>query len=108
MITLTPIDHITFVSDGNNPKIKVITESTITDYIVKNGNVTFVNNYATHQYLQDNYATLNYVNNAIAVLEAEISEIISEFHDKVVDIVYEVLDIALNGIEEQYIDNLFN
>lgn len=108
MITLTPIDHITFVSDDNNPKIKVITESTITDYIVKNGDVTFVNNYATYQYLQDNYATLNYVNNAIAVIEAEISEIISEFHDNVVDIVYEVLDVALNGIEEQYIDNLFN
>lgn len=108
MITLTPIDHITFVSDDDNPKIKVITESTITDYIVKNDKVTFVNNYATYQYLQDNYATLNYVNNAIAVLEAEISEIISEFHDKVVDIVYEVLDIALNGIEEDYIDNLFN
>ena len=108
MITLTPIDHITFVSNDTNPKIKVITESTITDYIVKNDKVTFINNYATYQYLQDNYATLSYVNNAIAVLEEEISEIISEFHDKVVDIVYEVLDIALNGIEEQYIDNLFN
>ena len=44
----------------------------------------------------------------IAVLEAEISEIISEFHDKVIEIVYEVLEVALNGIEEQYIDDLFN
>lgn len=108
MVALTPIDHIAFVSDDNNPKIKVITETSITDYIVARDNVTFVNSYATRKYLEDNYASLSYVNNAIAVLEAEISEIISEFHDKVVDIVYEVLEDALNGIEEQYIDNLFN
>ena len=105
---LTVIDHIAFVSDDENPEIKVITEHNITDYIVEGDNVTFINNYATEQYLEQNYATLLYVDNKIAALEAEISEIIAEFHDKVVEIVYEVLDIALNGIEEEYINNLFD
>ena len=104
---LTVIDHIAFVSDDENPKIKVITEHNITDYIVEGDTVTFINNYATEQYLEQNYATKIYVDDKIAVVEAEISEIISEFHDKVVEIVYEVLDIALNGIEESYINNLF-
>ena len=108
MITLTPIDHITFVSDDDTPKIKVITESTITDYIVTGAKVTFVNNYATYQYLQDNYASIDYVDSKIAVLEAEISEIISEFREKVIEIVYEVLGDALHGIEKTYIDNLFD
>ena len=57
---------------------------------------------------EDNYATLNYVNNAIAALEAEISEIISEFHDKVLEIVNERLDDALNNITESYINSLFD
>lgn len=105
---LTTIDHIAFVSDDDNPQIKVITEHSITDYIVTGDNVTFINSYATQQYIEQNYATKIYVDDKIAVVEAEISEIISEFHDKVVEIVYEVLDIALNGIEESYIDNLFN
>lgn len=105
MITLTPIDHIVFVSDEGD--IKVVTESTITDYIVEDDDVTFVNNYATYRYLQDNYATKIYVDDKIAVIEAEISEIISEFHDKVIEIVYEVLGEALNSIDEDYIDDLF-
>lgn len=103
---ITTIDHLSFVDEGDN--IKVITEHNITDYIVEGDDVTFVNNYATEQYLDEHYATKIYVDDKIAVVEAEISEIISEFHDKVMEIVYEVLDIALNGIEEEYIDNLFN
>ena len=105
-VFITTIDHIAFVNEDDN--IKVITEHNITDYIVEDGDVTFVNNYATELYLEQNYATKIYVDDKIAVVEAEISEIISEFHDKVMEIVYEVLDIALNGIEEEYIDNLFN
>lgn len=103
---ITTIDHLSFVDEDDN--IKVITEHNITDYIVDGDDVTFVNNYATELYVEQNYATKIYVDDKIAVLEAEISEIISEFHDKVTEIVYEVLDIALNGIEEEYIDNLFN
>lgn len=103
---ITTIDHLSFVDEDDN--IKVITEHNITDYIVEGDDVTFVNNYATEQYLDEHYATKIYVDDKIAVVEAEISEIISEFHDKVMEIVYEVLDIALNGIEEEYIDNLFN
>lgn len=103
---ITTIDHLSFVDEDDN--IKVITEHNITDYIVEDDDVTFVNNYATELYVEQNYATKIYVDDKIAVVEAEISEIISEFHDKVIEIVYEVLDIALNGIEEEYIDNLFN
>ena len=105
-VFITTIDHLSFIDEDDN--IKVITEHNITDYIVDGDDVTFVNNYATELYVEQNYATKIYVDDKIAVIEAEISEIISEFHDKVIEIVYEVLDIALNGIEEEYIDNLFN
>ena len=105
-VFMTAIDHLSFVDEEDN--IKVITEHHITDYVVEGDEVTFVNNYATEQYIDQHYATKVYVDNKIAVVEAEISEIISEFHDKVTEIVYEVLDVALNGIEEEYIDNLFN
>lgn len=107
-VFMTAIDHLAFVNEGEDVNIKVITEDEITDYIVEGNDVTLVDNYATVQYVEDNYATKVYVDNKIAVLEAEISQIISEFHDKVVEIVYEVLEVALNGIEEQYINNLFN
>lgn len=105
---LTAIDHLAFVAEGEDVNIKVITEHNITDYIVKGDGVIFVNNYATVTYVEETYATKVYVDNKIAVIEAEISEIISEFPDKVRAIVYEVLGEALNGIEEEYIDNLFN
>ena len=108
MITLTGIDHIAFVSEDDNPQIKVITDAQITDYVVTGNNVTFVNKYATYKYLDDNYATITYVNNAITVIEAQISEIISELHDLVVQIVNETLDDALNSIPDSYIDNLFD
>ena len=97
-----------FVAEGEDVNIKVITEHSITDYIVEGDEVIFVNNYATVTYVEETYATKVYVDNKIAVIEAEISEIISEFPDKVREIVYEVLGEALNGIEEEYIDNLFN
>ena len=107
---LTAIDHLAFVAEGDNEdiNIKVITEHNITDYIVEGDDVIFFTIYATQKYVEDNYATKIYVDDKIAVVEAEISEIISEFHDKVMEIVYEVLDIALNGIEEEYINNLFD
>jgi len=107
-ITFATIDHIVFVNDGGNVQIKVITDSTITDYVVVDDDVTFSNEYATYKYLADNYATIQYVDGKIAAIEAEISEIISEFPDMVKEIVYEVLGDALNGIDEEYIDNLFN
>lgn len=108
-IFMTGIDHIAFVNAGDEyVEIKVITQSEITDYEVEHDDVTFIDQYATYKYLEENYATKVYVDNAVAVLEAEISEIIATFHDKVVEIVNEVLGIALNGIDEEYIDDLFN
>ena len=108
-IFMTGIDHIAFVNDNSGEiEIKVITQSEITDYIVDHDDVTFIDQYATYKYLEENYATKIYVDNAVAVLEAEIEEILSTFHDKVVEIVNEVLGIALNGIDEEYIDDLFN
>lgn len=108
MITFATIDHLAFVNEDDNVDIKVITDSSITDYIVEGDAVTFVNNYATYQYLQDNYASKEYVDGKVAVLEAEISEIISTFRDKVIEIVYECLNDSLDNIHEDYINNLFD
>lgn len=107
-IIFATIDHIVFVNDDGHIQIKVITDATITDYTVEGSSVTFSNEYATYKYLADNYATIQYVDGKIAAIEAEISEIISEFPDMVREIVYEVLEDALNGIEEDYINNLFD
>ena len=104
MITMTAIDHIAFVSDDDDTQIKVITDSYLTDYEVTDGDVTFVNNYATYRYLEDNYATKIYVDNKIAVIEAEISELITTFRDKVLEILQDVL----GSISETYTNNLFN
>ena len=104
MITMTAIDHIAFVSDDDDTQIKVITDSYLTDYEVTDGDVTFVNNYATYRYLEDNYATKIYVDNKIAVIEAEISELLTTFRDKVL----EILNDVLGSISETYINNLFN
>ena len=108
MITFATIDHLAFVNEDDDIDIKVITDSSITDYIVEGDAVTFVNNYATYQYLQDNYASKEYVDSKVAVLEAEISEIISTFRDKVIEIVYECLNDSLDNIHEDYINNLFD
>lgn len=108
MITLTGIHHLAFVSEDDNPNIKVITDSDITDYVVTDGDVTFSSEYATKDYVADNYATKQYVDNKIAVIEAQISEIISEFHDRVLEVVNERLEDALNDISESYINSLFD
>ena len=107
MISFTPIDHIAFVSAHDLIDIKVITQSEIIDYQVDEDTVVLVNPYSTYKYLEENYATILYVDNAVAVLEAEIAEIIETFHDKVVLIVNQCLHEALNSIDEDYIDDLF-
>lgn len=108
MITLTGIHHIAFVSEDDEPNIKVITDTDITDYIVTGDDVTFVNIYATQQYVTDNYATKIYVDNKIAVIEAQISELIAGLDDRILNIVNDRLDDALNNITETYIDSLFD
>jgi len=105
---IATIDHIAFVAKAGNITIKVIDDATITDYIVEGEDVIFKDEYATKKYIADNYASVTYVDNKIAVVEAEISEIMAEFHDKVVEIVYEVLNLSLDSISETYIDDLFN
>ena len=108
MITLTGIHHIAFVSEDDEPNIKVITDTDITDYIVTEDDVTFVNIYATRQYVAENYATKIYVDNKIAVIEAQISELIAGLDDRILGIVNNRLDEALNGITESYINGLFD
>lgn len=108
MITLTGIHHLVFVSEDDEPNIKVITDSDITDYKVSGEDVIFVNAYATQKYVADHYVTKEYVDNKIAVIEAQISEIISEFDDKVLAIVNERLDEALNEVPEAFINSLFD
>lgn len=108
-VVFTAIDHLTFVSEVGEEDvgIKIITESDITDYIVSEEEVAFIDKYATEEYLADNYPTKAYVNEAIAALESQISEIISEFGDKVLDIVNERLEEALDRVSDDYINNLF-
>ena len=108
MITLTGIHHIAFVSEDDDPNIKVITDTDITDYIVTDDDVTFVNIYATQKYVADNYATKIYVDNKIAAIEAEISEIVAGLDDRILGIVNNRLDEALNDISEAYINSLFD
>lgn len=96
--TFTSIDHIVFVSDDDDVNIKIITDSDITDYIVSEDEVAFI----------DKYATQGYVDNKIEALEAQISQIISEFDERVLEIVNERLDFALDRVSEQYINNLFD
>lgn len=105
-IITTPIDHIAFVSEDEEDEIqiKVITEDTITDYIVERVNVTFVNEYATHKYLENNYATINYVDAEIAALEDMISQIISELPGIIDE---RILDL-MRPIPDSFIYGLFN
>ena len=106
--TFTSIDHIAFVSSGDDINVKVITDFDITDYIVSEDEVAFIDKYATQEYLADNYATLIYVDNKIAILEAQISQIIEEFDEKVLEIVNNRLNDALDRVSEEYINNLFD
>ena len=65
----TSIDHLAFVAGtGTDVDVKIITDTNITDYIVTRGYITFSNEYATTQY----------VDQQISVVETQISEIISE------------------------------
>ncbi len=105
--TFTSIEHIVFVSDDEDVNIKIITDSDITDYIVSEDEVAFIDKYATQEYVADNYTTTVYVDNKIAALEAQISQIISEFDERVLEIVNERLDVALDRVSDEYIDNLF-
>ena len=104
-ITMTPIDHLVFIAKTEDLiTIKVITDSTITDYQVKDEDVVFVNEYATHKYLEEHYATTIYVDSAIAVLEGEIEDLIADFRDKVL----EIMNDSLDNISDDYINNLFD
>lgn len=63
------IDHLVFVSNSQGlTYIKVITETTITDYLVMDD----------HEVLVDKYAYQSYVDQSLSTLEQQISEIISE------------------------------
>jgi len=105
MITFTPIDHMVFVStNGDFITIKVITDSSITDYQVDGDDVVFINEYATYKYLEDHYATKTYVDNAVAVVEGEITELITNFDSKVLN----VMNDALGSISDDYINDLFD
>ena len=62
------IDQLVFVSNYDPIEIKVITENSVTDYLVDSNNVIS----------EDKYATQGYVASEISILEQQISEIISD------------------------------
>jgi hypothetical protein len=108
----TPIHHLAFVrkDDGEEEdvQIKVIDEDEITDYIASYlGNVTFINAYATQQYLEDNYATIAYVDAEILALENMISEIVRELPEFIAEIADSRIDYLINPIPESFIRGLF-
>lgn len=106
---VTPIDHIVFTrKDDSDTYIKVITEDKIIDYIANSsGNVIFINPYATIQYLIENYASLEYVDQKIQVLETLISKIISELPELVTNIVDERISETIKPIPDTFIRGLF-
>lgn len=108
----TPIHHLAFVrkdaGEEEDVQIKVINEDEITDYIANYlGNVTFINAYATHQYLVDNYATISYVDAQILALENLISEIVRELPSYIREIADSRIEYLVNPIPESFIRGLF-
>ncbi len=93
----TTIDHLVF-TNGNNPvQIKVITEYSIRDLTVTNGQITFNNEYTTKQYVDEK----------ISILEQQISEIISELLHDLPGIIDERIDQKMIPIPESFIRGLF-
>ena len=64
----TRVDRLAFISETGVITIKVISDTSITDYLVEDDHVTFSTEYATEVY----------VDNKTSIIEAQISEIISE------------------------------
>ena len=90
----TDIHHIVFTNnDGETTWIKVITEKDIQDYSVVRESITFSIIYATEQYVDDKYA----------ILEQQISKIISEFGTMVLQVITDNYE----PISKQFIDGLF-
>lgn len=66
-LIITEISHLAFITKTRDTKIKVITEDSICDYVVDNGELTF-----------NNYATEDFVDSEIVRVINEIAEPISE------------------------------
>lgn len=90
---ITSIDHLSFVSGIDPILIKIVTEGSIKDYIILDGNVTFTNEYTTK----------TYVDEKISLLEHQISEIISELPSMIDE---RILEIA-EPIPDSFIISLF-
>lgn len=83
----TNIDHLSFINySESNIYIKVVDETHIKDYTVKNGEVTFYTEYATTMYVDDK----------ISALELRVPEIVEE-----------ILSASLEPISSDYINSLF-
>lgn len=93
----TEIDHLVFVSEGTEVQLKVITETTIKDYIVEQGNITFVDTFATERYVDDK----------IQWLDNKISEIISELLENLPSIIDTRISEIMVPISENFIRGLF-
>lgn len=90
----TDIHHLAFINNtGETTLIKVVTESDIQDYSVLRGLITFSNIYATKQY----------VDTQVEILQNQISEIISEFEPMVLQVITDNYE----PISKQFIDSLF-
>ena len=93
----TEIDHLAFVSGDSEVQIEVVTETSVTDYTVEGGNITFV----------DTFATESYVDNKITILDNKFSEIISELMRDLPSIIDERISATMMPIPESFIRGLF-
>ena len=99
---------VTISRAGNLLYIKDLNSSLISDYVVDDNDfVTISTEYVTKQYLQDVYATVEYVDARIQALELDIQAYIDGLFSQIPDMFDKLLSESLHEITEAYVDNLF-
>lgn len=97
---------VTVSTDGDSVFIKDMSSSIIADYVVDcDDQINVQCEYVTKQYLQDNYATIAYVNTQVLALEQSITNYINETVPSMIDA---RLEESLHEITEEYVDSLFS
>lgn len=101
LVSISTTDNLVYIKD--------MSSSTISDYVVdSDGFVTISTEYVTKQYLQDIYATVEYVDTKLTVLELDIKAYVDNQMSQIPDMFDQLLSESLHEITEEYVDNLFN
>lgn len=109
-VTLSNI--LSLVNDSEDVQyVKVIDNTSITDYVVEDGAISVKSVYLTDSYILDKYATIEYVDSKFSALESQIQaieEILSTLNLRIREIAQEEDRLYSTDIAKTYIDNLFN